>query len=215
MPARYVPQETKEFITPFGPLIGYYQMPEAFHRELNNRISSDLRDHGGNLVGKVREEKLFDEPLKELAAQYLGPLLIEYHARALTRGGFGGYNHRTKRYGLDIVDAWYVRQYENEYNPLHIHMNCALSCVGYLSLPDGIEEEWEQDQKAGHPTHGHLQFAHGTDTQYSVSNFTVRPKVGDFWIFPSSMFHCVYPYKTPGERRSFSMNCMISEENIG
>jgi hypothetical protein len=34
----------------------------------------------------------------------------------------------------------------------------------------------------------------------------VKPQVGDFYIFPSDLFHCVYPFKTVGERRSFSVN---------
>ena len=104
-----------------------------------------------------------------------------------------------------------VRQYAHEYNPLHIHTGCALSCVGYLKLPDGIDQEWAEDDLDHHPSHGHLQFAHGTDTHYSVSNFMIRPRVGDFYIFPSYMFHSVYPFKTPGERRSFSMNLSVVE----
>ena len=39
----------------------------------------------------------------------------------------------------------------------------------------------------------------------------IRPRIGDFYIFPSYMFHSVYPFKTPGERRSFSMNLSVVE----
>ena len=34
----------------------------------------------------------------------------------------------------------------------------------------------------------------------------VKPQVGDFYVFPSELFHCVYPFHTEGERRSFSAN---------
>ena len=83
--------------------------------------------------------------------------------------------------------------------------------VGYLKLPEGIEEEWEEDYKDHHPANGHIQFAHGTSAGYTSSNFVIKPKVGDFYVFPSQLFHCVYPFYTKGERRSFSMNMNFIE----
>ena len=67
-------------------------------------------------------------------------------------------------------------------------------------------DEWEEDYKDHHPSHGHIQFVHGTASTYSATNFMVKPQVGDFYLFPSELFHCVYPFKTKGERRSFSVN---------
>ena len=82
---------------------------------------------------------------------------------------------------------------------------------GLASRAASSPQEWAEDDLDHHPSHGHLQFAHGTDTHYSVSNFMIRPRVGDFYIFPSYMFHSVYPFKSPGERRSFSMNLSVVE----
>ena len=79
---------------------------------------------------------------------------------------------------------------------------------------DAKLKEWETDEKPFYPSHGYLQFAHGTDAHYSVSNFMVRPRVGDFYVFPSYMFHCVYPFRTKGERRSFSMNLSVDEAPV-
>jgi hypothetical protein len=39
----------------------------------------------------------------------------------------------------------------------------------------------------------------------------VKPKVGDFWLFPAELFHCVYPFYSDGERRSFSINMNFLE----
>ena len=39
----------------------------------------------------------------------------------------------------------------------------------------------------------------------------VKPRVGDFYVFPAELFHCVYPFKTKGERRSFSVNFSFIE----
>jgi len=222
--AVFTPRDEKEYFTPFGPLMGYFKMPAAFVAEMNRRLDDALdpgnlsvkpyKDHSDHLVGKVREELLFDDGLIGLAANALGQALIEYHIRAMARGRFGAYDHTKHNYSLDIISGWFVRQFEHDYNPLHIHTGCHLSCVGYLRLPDNIEQEWVVDYQDHHPSHGHLQFAHGTDSHYTVSNFMVKPSVGDFWMFPSHMFHCVYPFNTPGERRSFSMNVSISEQSV-
>ena len=114
-------------------------------------------------------------------------------------------------YGLQVISGWFVRQFENEYNPLHIHTGSRMSCVGYLKLPKGIDKEWEEDYKDHHPANGHIQFAHGTPSGYSQTNFMVKPRVGDFYVFPAELFHCVYPFKTKGERRSFSVNFSFIE----
>ena len=214
MPAIYSPTGEKDFFTPFGPMLGFYRMPPALVDQFNAAMSDRLEDHSGQLVGKVRQELRFDKPLIDLAAAGLGQMLIEYHIRASHRGAFGDYDHRNRQYELSIMGGWFVRQYAHEYNPLHIHTGCALSCVGYLKLPPGIEAEWEEDYRDHHPSHGHLQFAHGTDTHYSVSNFMVKPRVGDFYIFPSYMFHCVYPFRSEGERRSFSLNLSVIESAV-
>ncbi|MEL6212877.1 MAG: putative 2OG-Fe(II) oxygenase [Pseudomonadota bacterium] len=207
----FKPKSNKEFFTPFGPAMGYFKMPQETVDRFNAAMNDQLRDHSGNLVGKVRQELLFDQNLINLAGASLGQVLIEYHAYSRHRGAFGDYDPSTKRYELQIISGWFVRQFENEYNPLHIHTGCTISCVGYLKLPEGIEAEWERDYQDHHPSHGHIQFAHGTDTHYSASNFMAKPQIGDFYIFPSHMFHCVYPFKTPGERRSFSMNVAVEE----
>ena len=67
------------------------------------------------------------------------------------------------------------------------------------------------DAQDHHPANGHIQFAHGTPSGYSQTNFMVKPQVGDFYIFPAELFHCVYPFKTKGERRSFSVNFTFVE----
>ena len=210
----FKPDSDKQFFAPFGPMLGYYKMPAPLVDQLNALMSEQLRDHSDHLVGKVHQELQFDQSLINVAAQGLGQTLIEYHAHAKKRCALGDYTTADKKYELQIMSGWFVRQFENEYNPLHIHTGCTISCVGYLKLPDGIEEEWTEDYQDHHPSNGHIQFAHGTDVGYSFSNFMAKPQIGDFYIFPSHMFHCVYPFKTKGERRSFSMNLSVLEETV-
>ena len=53
---------------------------------------------------------------------------------------------------------------------------------------------------------------HGSPTFLNRASFMVRPKAGDFFLFPSDMLHTVYPFRCDGERRSFSMNIILSEK---
>ena len=43
----------------------------------------------------------------------------------------------------------------------------------------------------------------------------VKPEVGDLFIFPGTLYHCVYPFYGSGERRSFSMNFQVILDEKG
>jgi len=209
----YTPTQDMEFLTPFGPTMGYLKLPDLAVAALNSCLNDKLVDYSDNLVGKVREELKFDNRAEQVALKAVANFVYKYFAFTVSRNTFGEQqaDRETNDYSLELISAWFVRQFEGEYNPLHIHPNCQLSCVGYLALPDGIEAEWEEDYKDHHPSHGHIHFASGTAAAYSSTNFLVKPRVGDFYIFPSHVFHGVYPFYTKGERRSFSMNMNFIE----
>ena len=84
----------------------------------------------------------FDEEILAIAQKGLGQFVGQYQAYTDFRNSMGVKKPDTDKfdYGLQIVSGWFVRQFENEYNPLHIHTGSRLSCVGYLKLPEGIEE---------------------------------------------------------------------------
>tara|TARA_R100000544_G_scaffold23467_1_gene11734 strand:- start:324 stop:992 length:669 start_codon:yes stop_codon:yes gene_type:complete len=209
----FTPSKDTEFLNPFGPTMGYYKMPPELVDNLNAGMSESLNDYSDNLVGKVKQELEFTEKTKQAALEGLKDFIAQYSNFSEVRNSFGvrRLNSEKYNYGISIISGWFVRQYEGEYNPIHLHTGARLSCVGYLSLPDGIEKEWEEDYKDHHPSHGHIQFVHGTASGYSSTNFLIKPQVGDFYIFPSELFHCVYPFYTKGERRSFSMNLNFLE----
>jgi len=206
----FSPKSDKEFFAPFGPVLGYYKLPAEVVDQLNAVMSEKLADYSDNLVGKVSQELEFDAAAINIAGNSVADFISQYHAYSKKRNSFGSYVEE-KQYPVQVISGWFIRQFEGEYNPLHMHTGCSLSCVGYLHLPDGIEKEWEEDYKDHHPSHGHIQFVHGSDQHYSFSNFMIKPQIGDFYIFPSHLFHCVYPFKTKGERRSFSMNLVVHE----
>ncbi len=209
----YVPKKNEEYLAPFGPVMGYKKLSNSFVKKMNTLMKMELEDWSGSLVGKVKAELRFSKEIESQWLKEVSQFIGRFSAYAEHRNSFGVNSLDTEKYnyGIQIASGWFVRQFENEYNPLHIHTGARLSCVGYLALPDGIEKEWEEDYKDHHPANGHIQFAHGTPSGYSNTNFMVKPQVGDFYVFPAELFHCVYPFKTKGERRSFSVNFSFIE----
>ena len=206
----YVPKQEEEYIAPFGPVMGYKKMSKKFLKKMNGFMNPDLEDWSDQLVGKVKQELKFTKEAEQLWLDEFSTFIARFHNYVEHRHSFGTskLDSDNFNFGIQIVSGWYVRQFENEYNPLHIHTGSRMSCVGYLSLPDGIEKEWEEDYKDHHPANGHIQFAHGTPSGYNQTNFMVKPKVGDFYIFPAELFHCVYPFKTKVDTKgtSFSLS---------
>ena len=210
MPNIFTPQQDEQFITPFSPIIGYKKLSPSFVEKLNNSMNDKLEDWSDNLVGKVKQELKFDDDIINFFIEEMKDFIMRYqlNTEVYTSMGRAGLDPNSN-YGISTTSGWFIRQFEGEYNPVHVHPDSMVSCVGYLKLPKGIEDEWEEDYKDHHPSHGHIQFFHGSSLPYSSTNFMFKPQVGDFIIFPAHMFHTVYPFKTKGERRSFSVNLTV------
>ena len=59
---------------------------------------------------------------------------------------------------------------------------------------------------------GSIDFINGNKMFLNDSIHNHKPKVGDVIIFPNYLMHTVYPFKSSGERRSFSFNVEIDEK---
>ena len=109
---------------------------------------------------------------------------------------------------IKIKSFWVVRQYKNEYNPIHFH-NGNISGVGYLKIPKNITKGTKRLK-----TNGTIDFIHGSKSFLSNSLYNHNPKVGDMIIFPNYLMHTAYPFKREGERRSFSFNLDIDKKTF-
>ena len=206
------PNNDVEVLTPFGPVIAYKKLSDKLVNDLNSHIDDDLPDHSDYLVGKVKQETRFTEEISKIFTNELGGFIFEYYKFCFERARMLPESlPKDVDYTLQVVNGWFVRQYAGEYNPMHIHTNCSISCVGYLALPEKFEEECEEDYKDHHPSHGHIQFSNGSPNWLENSGFVAKPRVGDFYLFPSRLLHTVYPFYCDGERRSFSVNMEVTQ----
>ena len=201
-----------QLLRPFGPTIAKVTIPEKIVADLNNYVdqiiinptkSKDL-NLGFKLAGDVTQEfKLEEKFSMEIGwIKFLGQYTQEW-IKASTN------NKITK---FNLKETWIVRQFKNEYNPVHWHGG-HISGAGFLKVPDSLGKH-VQDKGGKDYQGGSLELIHGSNQFLSNSKFKITPKVGDFYFFPHYLMHTVYPFKgTDEERRSISFNALI-DENI-
>tara|TARA_A100001515_G_scaffold138500_1_gene132124 strand:+ start:159 stop:728 length:570 start_codon:yes stop_codon:yes gene_type:complete len=164
-------------------------------------------DASGQLVGHVEQEiecKLESvEGLGEALFQATNALYTNFLAQANQK------NDNPNQ--LQVHNAWFVRSFATDYNPVHIHTSGQFSCILFLKIPSSIGKTNWKHRKEPYATEGWTDFLFGSTNLCSVGSFRVQPKVGDFYVFPAYLSHTVYPFFGEGERRSFSANLSLSK----
>ena len=117
----------------------------------------------------------------------------------------------------ELEDAWVNDMRAGEYNPFHTHdsfiSELGLSSVLGLKRPStyGVDN-FRMDIKTDgvYPTNGMLQFHNGDQSPISASQLLVDVEPGEFYVFPYTMLHGVYPFNGTDEiRRTMSYNCNL------
>ena len=195
---------------PFGPIIAKTTMSENLVKQLNDYVDKTLADekksqdldYGKMLAGNVKQEFLLD---KEFTVSSGWELFLKDNTEKWILE-----STKKKIKKFKMIDTWIVRQFENEYNPLHSHGG-HISGVGYLKVPDDYGKTVQDSKRQNF--NGILQLVHGSTNFLSESAFNIKPKIGDFYFFPNYLTHCVYPFKNKNaERRSISFNAIIDSE---
>jgi len=197
-----------KILKPFGPALASVNIPTSLINKINNFVDSEIIDNvknsseldaGPDLVGQVTQEiklpkKIIDDGLYE----FLFKSTQAYIKLAIDK-------NVTK---FELLTTWVVRQFQNEYNPIHFHSG-HISGAGYLMVPENLGETIQKEKVN---THGSINFHHGSKQFMSAGYLSKKPKVGDFYIFPHYLYHSVNPFYGEGERRSLSFNAKIDEE---
>ncbi len=201
-----------KLVKPFGPSILKAEIPDDVLQKLNNYIDKIVEDEqksinlnlGNNLAGDVTQEfKLEQNFMTESGwLNFLAKCVQEWIKAAI--------NKEIKKFNL--IDSWIVRQFKNEYNPVHWHGG-HISGAGFLKIPSTFGKHFQKKENVEY-LGGTLNLIHGSRQFLSNSKFKIIPKVGDIYFFPHYLMHTVYPFKgSDEERRSISFNALI-DENI-
>ena len=199
---------------PFGPSIAEFIVKEEFVNDLNEYCKIVLNeegraeklDVGEELAGQVKQEFEVDQNFFNLKINnYLTDMIKNYLWKSVEKQNesFKDFKNKIK---VVYKNKWIVRQFENEYNPLHFHSG-SVSGVCYILLPKNFGEK-SQNQKRNNPN-GCIALSHGSAQFTSPAVKLITPEIGKFVFFPNNLLHTVYPFKGPGERRSFSFNADV------
>ena len=199
-----------QILKPFGPSIIKIKIPQDTIDQMNlfvdkmvqNKEKLEKFNEGSKLAGNVYQEFLmntdFMKKIKwgEFIAQASNHWIWE--------------EKKSQLKSFQIIKSWIVRQFKNEYNPIHFHTG-HISGVGYLKVPNTMGKTFQKEKKINH--NGKLVLIDGSKKLFCSPTYIITPKVGDLYLFPSYLMHTVYPFSgTDEERRSVSFNAKIDDQ---
>ena len=186
----------------FGPTLGKgklsYKTIEIINKFVDNTAISKKNDYSSKLASQIKNEiKLSPAFIKK----NLSKELIKNIKKYLKQSEIGMIKE------IKIENVWVVKQFKNEYNPVHYHEG-QISGVGYLKIPRNMNQNKMLHNKKIN-TNGTVDFLNGQKNFLNKSIYNLNPKIRDLLIFPNYLMHSVYPFNVDGERRSFSFNAKI------
>jgi len=194
-----------KILSPFGPKIAKLKLPQFLIKKINGEVDKILTkkklikklDYSKKLVGQVKQEFQLPKAFVKKNLEKVITKEVKNYIKKTT-------GKNTSK--VNIKNFWVVRQFNNEYNPIHFH-DGHISGVGYLKIPS-----FKSSSKKLIKTDGSIDFISGNKMLLSESIHNHRPKTGDVILFPHYLMHTAYPFKSNGERRSFSFNLEIDQK---
>ncbi len=194
-----------KILSPFGPRIAKLKFSSKLIKKINKEVDTIIEkkklikklNYSNKLVGQVKHQfqlpKVFiKKNLERTIAKEVKKYIRHCLGKKITK--------------VLIKNFWVVRQFSNEYNPVHYH-DGHISGVGYLKVPKFISKKIKKTK-----VDGTIDFINGNKMFLSDSIHNHQPKVGDVILFPNYLMHTAYPFKSKGERRSFSFNLEIDSK---
>ena len=165
-----------ELLKPFGPSILKVQIPREILNKLNNytdeiilnKKKSDALNYGKKLAGDVTQEFTLESDFAKESGwmDFLGQCVFEYVKIASNK----------KITKFKLIQSWIVRQFKDEYNPVHWHTG-HISGAGFLKVPENLGA-YKQNKGERDYSGGNLNLIYGTKQFLSPSLYRIKPKLG-------------------------------------
>jgi hypothetical protein len=195
--------ETKFFKT-YGYVTHRFSHEELFpmHNEID-RIQKDFtaaKSYVHDLAGHIKHEYQLTECRSYLESLIL-PLVAEYQRQFKYLDTI---SVLTKPLPLSLTSLWVNFQKKYEFNPLHNHSGM-MSFVIWSKIPYDIQDElnYFSSMKTEQQRTGMFSFVY-TNGLGEIQNHPIpvdRSYENVICVFPSKMYHCVYPFYTSDDYR--------------
>jgi len=199
-----------------GQTVLKYEVPLEIFVSLNEiyeKRKKELPKANKQLVGKIEDEVslYFDGPDNEKMHRhsFLPNDILKWFDSIFSHYLDWNKIGENKRH---INSIWINEMKAHEYNPIHIHQGAlftGLSSVMIMKLPKDTGVEYSAVEK---PMNGRLQIIGAAAGQFAKTDYSPNTKIGDFYIFPYDMRHCVYPFNSTKEKRR-TLVCNVDVEH--
>ena len=161
-------------------------------------------DYRSGLAGHLSEEYKFLD-----AEGIISWLKNYFNAYASAYNKWRG--EGTMKPNFTLTSLWINYMKNGDFNPPHDH-GADLSFVLYPDVPDEISQECDAF-KGTMRGPGGISWTYGEGDSTCISVVHQLPKTGDLYIFPASLKHYVFPFKSPVTRVSVSGNIMLDQDS--
>ena len=199
-----------------GQTVLKYEVPLEIFVGLNDiyeKRKKELPKANKQLVGKIEDEAslFFDGPPNDKINQhnFLPQDILQWFDSVFNHYLTWNKVGENRRH---INSIWVNEMKAHEYNPIHIHQGklfTGLSSVMIMKLPTDTGIEYSAPEK---PMNGRLQIIGAAGGQFAKTDYSPNSKIGDFYVFPYDMRHCVYPFNGTKEKRR-TLVCNIDIEH--
>ena len=186
----------------WGPLLVKFKIPDDIRKKLLEEAEASNKDYEKNLAGVITKEVGFRNI--EMFQPFFHAIFEMYADAQLKWAPEVGATRETFKQQYLIEALWANFQGPGDFNPPHDHGG-TLSWVIFLQMPkELIEENKKYKGRSAGP--GGLTFIYGEGPRSYISHHSFVPEEGDMFIFPASLKHWVFPFKSNCVRISVSGN---------
>jgi len=183
------------------------KIPDELFNKLKKIIKDKKKEHQQELAGNIEEEYNLFQYTDVLEDFLINSIISD---EKLVYSMNRQYTCNTESRPLKLTELWVNYMKKHEFNPIHYHSG-VFSFIIFIKIPYTIEEQRKisPGKKSNNNLAGFLQFSFinslGFIEQHNIpADKTWEQKI---LIFPSSLFHSVYPfYNTDKYRITVSGN---------
>ena len=204
----FLGQSVLKYKVPLEIFVGLNELYETKKKHLPNANKQ--------LAGKIPDE---------VSLFYAGPTNKKMHAHSyvsedILNWFYSIFDHylrwnKIQDHKMDINSIWVNEMKAGDYNPVHIHQGklwTGLSSVMIMKLPKDMGPELARPDQ---PMNGRLQILGNSTGQFVTSDYSPQMKIGDFYVFPYDVRHCVYPMTNKkAKRRTLVCNADVEYNPI-